>query len=73
MASEPENGRIKVPAPLFYAVVAVVGWIVSGWVGYASASSAMNARVSVLEVEMSQLHMDIQDIRADLKTLIARK
>lgn len=71
--SDDGNGRIKVNVQVVYAVLAVVGWIVSGWVGYESAQSAMNARVSVLESQFQQLHTDIQDIRTDVKTLLGRK
>lgn len=72
-ATDETNGRIKIPAQLFYAGIAVAGWMISGWFGYFSASSTMNARVSVLESQYQQIHAEMEDIRADLKTLLARK
>lgn len=63
------NGR----GQLLYVVLVIGGWIISGFIGYTSAASAMNARVSVLETQYQQLHVDLSDMRADIKELLARR
>jgi hypothetical protein len=66
------NGRVRIPAPVFYGLVTVASLALSAFVGYAAAQSAMNARVSVLESQYQGLHSDIQDIKADVKALLRR-
>lgn len=66
------NGRVKIPAPLFYFIVAILGWVASAFIGYTAAANAMNARVSVLETQFQALHEDLASIKADVKTLLQR-
>jgi phage-related protein len=53
-------------------VIAVIGWGVSGLIGYATAQNAMNARVAVLESQFQDMRSQLSDIRADVKTLLRR-
>lgn len=69
---EGRNGRVRIPAPVFYGLIAVAGWALSAYIGYAAAANAMNARVSVLESQYQQIKYDISDIKADVKTLLRR-
>lgn len=64
-----ENGKWNTGVVV---VIAVIGWGVSGIVGYATAQSAMNARVAVLESQFIRMQADLTDIRADVKTLLRR-
>lgn len=62
-------GKLNLGALIF---IAVIGWGVSGLISYATAQSAMNARVAVLESQFQRMQADLTDIRADVKTLLRR-
>lgn len=72
MQQQESTGRVRVSQPAIYVIVALIGWLLSSYASYAAASSAMNARVSVLESQFQQIRGDISDIRNDVKTLLSR-
>lgn len=68
-----DDERVRVPAPILYVAVTIGGLIASAWVGYAASQNATNARISVLESQSQQMHADVSEIRADVKTLLGRR
>jgi hypothetical protein len=64
--------RITLPNWLLTAGLAVAAWALSAYVGYAAASSEMNARVSVLESQWQTFRADLSEVKQDVKTLLRR-
>lgn len=69
----------KLSTPLLYIALAVVGWVISGYVGYSTALAAMNSRIAVVETKaddvghrIDELRTELSEMRTDIKTLIAR-
>jgi hypothetical protein len=67
-----DHGRVRMPTIILYISLAFVGWMSAAWVGYASASSAMNARVSVLEAQRDDILRRLNSIDTKIDELLAR-
>lgn len=64
--------RIAVPTWAFYVVVWMLGLAISSFVGYAAASSSMNARVSVLEAQKQDIERRLTSIEHKLDEVLER-
>lgn len=66
ISSEPQsNGRIKLDPLVAFQIIA---WVVGALLTY----GAVNARVSVVESQMQQMHDDMKDLKFDVKELLRR-
>ena len=64
--ADPQNGGIRINWQS--ALVVLVGWIVSAVLAY----GAVDARVKVLEDRYLRMAQDIQEIKSDVRQLVAR-
>lgn len=67
-----DRDRLRIHPVLVTVLAVVLSAAFSAYAGYASATSALNARVSVLESQFQALHGDIQDIKVDVRKLLER-
>lgn len=67
------NGRVKVPTPIIYILIALVSGVTSAYASYTAGQSAMNARVSVLETRDAELERRLSSIEAKIDRLLLRE
>lgn len=70
--AEP-NGRVKIPAPVVYILIAVITGATSAYASYTAGQSSLNARVSVLETRDMELERRLTSIEAKIDRLLLRE